>query len=133
MHPFSTSTAVLAPAGEVSLVGYVRRDEAGSEEAMTPTQGTIRLVNSTALGAALGRELVNGYLSVLEMEPADPAGLAPVRPPEPNEGNHFSYALQWFMFAVLAGVGLVLLIRSDVRALRHSATSPDPGSAERKP
>lgn len=112
------------PAGPVEIVGYVRRDESGSAEAMSPTQQTIRLVNSVALSEALGRSFVNGYLAAIELTPADASGLVPVHPPELNEGNHFSYALQWFMFAGLAGVGLVLLIGSDVRAMRRAATEP---------
>ncbi len=51
-----------------------------------------------------------------------------MQPPALNEGNHFSYAIQWFMFAGMAGVGLVLLIRSDVRALRGSVPAPAPAS-----
>ena len=47
-----------------------------------------------------------------------------VQPPELTEGNHFSYAIQWFTFAGMAGIGLVILIRSDVRAARRPAESP---------
>jgi cytochrome oxidase assembly protein ShyY1 len=109
------------PTGEVSIVGYVRRDEVGSPEAMTPAQpgNTIRLVNSAALAASLPYPVVNGYLSVLEITPAQAGDLVPVAPPELTEGNHFSYAIQWFTFAGMAGLGLILLIRSDVRALRQ--------------
>lgn len=106
------------PEGVVELTGYVRRNEVGSSPAMTPTQGTIRLVNSTVLAEHLGRELVNGFISVLEMTPPDPANLTPVQPPVLDEGNHFSYALQWFFFAGLAGAGLIVLIGSDYRAAR---------------
>lgn len=119
------------PAGEVSIVGYVRRDEQGSRDAMSPMPpgNSIRLVNSGALAAALPYPVVNGYLSVLEITPAQSGDLIPVQPPELNEGNHFSYALQWFMFAGIAGIGLVMLIRSDVRAMRRpaAASAPEPG------
>jgi cytochrome oxidase assembly protein ShyY1 len=111
------------PAGQVSLVGYVRRDEQGSPEATTPVQpgNTIRLVNSTALSASLPYPVVNGFLSLIEMTPAQTGGLIPVTPPELTEGNHLSYAIQWFTFAGMAGLGLVLLIRSDLRAIRRPA------------
>lgn len=114
------------PAGEVSIIGHVRRDEQGSRDAMTPVQpgNSIRLVNSAALAVTLPYPVVNGYLSVLQITPAQSGGLVPVQPPELTEGNHFSYALQWFMFAGIAGIGLVMLIRSDVRALRRPAASP---------
>lgn len=109
------------PAGEAVIVGYVRRDEQGSPEAMTPVQpaNTIRLVNSAALSASLPYPVVNGYLSVIEISPAQAGDLVPVTPPELNEGNHFSYALQWFTFAGMAGVGLIVLIRSDVRSKKQ--------------
>ena len=114
------------PAGEVSLTGHVRRDEVGSTDATTPLPPTnaVRLVNSVAIGATLPYPIVNGYLSVLEITPAQEGGLVPVQPPAPDEGNHFSYALQWFLFAGMAGVGLVLLIRSDVRTARRPAAAP---------
>ncbi|MCA0295990.1 MAG: SURF1 family protein [Actinobacteria bacterium] len=112
------------PSGEVSITGYVRRDEQGSTEAMTPVQplNTIRLVNSTALGATLPYPVVNGFVSVVEITPAQDGGLVPVQPPALNEGNHFSYAIQWFSFAAMAGLGLVLLIRSDLRTARKEAS-----------
>lgn len=112
------SSAPPPPAGQVSIVGYVRRNDEGPQSALTPADGTIRLVNSTALEQALGYPLLNGYLTVLEQTPAAGDGLSPVQPPELTEGNHFSYAIQWFMFSGIAAVGLVLLIRSDVKARR---------------
>ena len=47
-----------------------------------------------------------------------------MQPPALTEGNHFSYAIQWFTFAGMAGIGLVVLIRSDVRAARRPAAPP---------
>lgn len=118
------------PTGEVSIIGNVRRDEQGSQDAMTPTERTVRLVNSGALGATLPYPVVNGYLSVIQVSPGQTGGLVPVQPPELNEGNHFSYAIQWFIFAGMAGIGLVLLIRSDVRAMRRPAAAHAPEREE---
>jgi len=47
--------------------------------------------------------------------PADGLPEWPLRepPPSPSEGNHFSYAVQWFSFAAIALVGwTVLFVRS---------------------
>jgi len=104
------------PAGEVTIVGHVRRNEQGPEQATNPADGQVRLVNSAAIAAALPYPLLDGYLGVLEIEPPQQGGLVPVKPPELTEGNHLSYAVQWFMFSAIAGVGLVLLIRSDLKA-----------------
>lgn len=43
---------------------------------------------------------------------ADPANLPLPEPlPELSEGNHLSYAVQWFSFATIAVVGLVIIAR----------------------
>lgn len=41
-----------------------------------------------------------------------------------SEGNHFSYALQWFSFSLILGIGYVLLVRK--RTLDASGTSEAP-------
>lgn len=107
------------PAGEVTLVGYVRRNEQGNGTALQVNQGTVRLVNSDAIAAWLGEPLVNGYISLLEVTPRQSAELRPVTPPPLDEGPHLSYALQWFAFTVIAGVGLLVLIRNDLRDKRR--------------
>lgn len=103
------------PAGEVHVVGYVRRNEQGNTNQMTPTENTVRLINSDTLSQELGLPLVNGYLSLIEVTPAQSAELVPITPPPPTEGPHWSYAMQWFAFTAIAGVGLVILIRNDIK------------------
>lgn len=103
------------PLGEVELVGYVRRSEVGDADATTPYQGQVRLINSAAIGATLPYPIVDGYISLLTLTPTQDPSFTPVAPPELNEGNHFSYALQWFAFACLAGIGLFVFIRADLR------------------
>jgi len=115
------------PAGEVTIVGHVRRNEQGSEQATNPTDGQVRLVNSAAIATALPYPLLDGYLGVLEIVPPQQGGLVPVQPPELTEGNHLSYAVQWFMFSAIAGVGLVLLIRSDLKAQHGGSTREEDG------
>lgn len=109
------SVAPAPPAGKVTVTGYVRRDERGNANALTPAEGTVRLINSEAISAWLGRPLVNGYIGQITVEPQQTEGLTPVHPPELTEGPHLSYAMQWFTFTIIAGVGLVVLIRNDIR------------------
>ncbi len=109
------------PAGEVTVLGYVRRNEQGNSNAITPQENIIRLINAEAIGAWLGRPVVDGYLNLIEVTPAQSGGLIPVTPPEPTEGPHLSYAFQWFTFALIAGAGLVILIRNDVRDKKKAA------------
>lgn len=117
------ATAPAPPSGEVRLVGHVRRNEQGRRAAVTPVEGQVRLINSEAIGAALGEPVRDGYISLITVTPAQSGGLVPIRVPEINEGPHFWYAVQWFGFAALAATGIVVFIRSDLRARREEKPS----------
>lgn len=130
------SAVAAPPTGTVTVLGYVRRNEQGPTNAMTPASGSVMLINSEAIGAAQQIDLVNGYISAIEMTPAQ-TGYTVVGPPELNEGPHLSYALQWFTFSLIALGGLVVFIRNDVRdrkkaearaarAAAAAAAPPDP-------
>lgn len=103
------------PTGTVSVVGYLRGDEKGDDTATVPHDFKVRLIDAESIGASLGRPLLPGYVSLVSSEPSNGAELAPIEPPSPTEGNHFSYALQWFAFSVIAVVGIAVLIRADLQ------------------
>lgn len=63
---------------------------------------------------------------------ADEPPLAAARPPR-DEGPHLSYALQWFVFALMAFVGLAWAANQERRALAEASVSPDSPSAARAP
>lgn len=123
------------PLGEVTVIGLLQRDQRGDENAMTPHEGQLRLINSEVLSAALGIELLNGYVSLLESTPPDAAELTPLGLPDLGEGSHFSYALQWFAFTVIGVVGLVVLIRADIRDRKKAKKKAlvEPGSTKKEP
>lgn len=104
-----------APSGKVTVTGYVKRNERGKDEAIVPHEFKIRLINSDAIGESLGRELVNGYVAAFESSPADSEQLQPMQLPELDEGPHESYAWQWFSFTVIGVIGVIVLIRADLR------------------
>ncbi len=66
-----------------------------------------------AIGQTLPYELAPVALQLLPEDGHDPTSLP--RRIEPditfNEGNHFSYALQWFFFAVIAAVVYIAVVR----------------------
>ncbi len=108
------------PSGPVTVVGHVRRDEQGKDNATVPNEvQTVRLINSGDIGAWLGRPVVNGYVGLLSVTPAQGSEFVPVEPPELSDGPHFWYAVQWFCFTLIAGAGLVVFIRNDIREKRR--------------
>lgn len=128
------------PTGEVDAVGYLRRSERGADNAITPNERRMRLINAEAIAQDRGQEILDGYISLIESEPANGPGLTPLEPPAPEEGNHFSYALQWFAFSAIAVGGIAVLVRADIKdhrkaklkAARTAAAEGDGADAETK-
>lgn len=122
-HPDGEMPATLD--GTVTVTGYVRRNDRGDENAMTPHENQVRLTNSDALGKAMGVTLVNGYVSVIESQPAESDLLIPLPTPDMSEGPHLSYALQWFAFTAIGIIGMGVLIRADLRDRKKAKAKPE--------
>lgn len=75
------------------------------------------------------------YGLLAEESPPSPAGLPFIRP-MPTEGNHFGYAIQWILFAAMAIVGFVLVLRQELQSARDEGirkrSTPTPRSAAPK-
>lgn len=123
------TAAPAPPPDQVSVEGHVRRNEQGGDGAIRPENGQVRLINSDALQPSLPYPVADGYLSVVTVDPAQQGGFRPILPPELNEGPHFWYAVQWFMFTGIAVLGIVVFIRADLRD-RRAARAGVPGSAD---
>lgn len=118
------------PTGIVTVMGHLRRSENGSTEAITPALGAVRLINAPAIGAWMGTDVVNGYIGLLEVTPAQDGPFLPVATPTLDEGPHFWYAVQWFMFTGIALTGLVVFIRGDILARRKLKAEAAAAAAE---
>jgi len=92
--------------------------EAGPE-ATAPVDGTVRAVDSDAIGESLGRDLLPGYIALTEQVPAADPALAPQPRPDLGRGPHFFYGLQWWFFALLALVGYVWFAWSEAHPRRR--------------
>lgn len=119
--PGAAPVALPGPQGTVTVTGYVRRNEVGKTNAMVPADGAVRLINAPAIAGATGLELVDGYLQLIEVTPAQDARYVPVGTPDLGEGPHLSYALQWFSFCGIGVAGLFVFIRGDIRDRRKAA------------
>jgi len=123
------TTAPPPPAGRVSVVGHVRRDEHGGPGAIMPIGGTVRLINAPALSAAVGYPLADGYIGALTVDPPQSAGFRPIPLPEISSGPHFWYAVQWFMFTAIGAAGIVVFIRGDLKERRAAGSAHGPRTA----
>ena len=62
-----------------------------------------------------------GYLEAETITPTSTSMPIPMPAPEISSGPHAAYAVQWFVFAILIGLGRFLLLREDVRNSKTAA------------
>src|SRR5215204_2730115 len=68
------SLAPVPPAGEVTVVGHVRRSEKGRRAATTPVGNQMRLINSDAIAATLPYDIESGYIGLITIRPEQQGG-----------------------------------------------------------
>lgn len=109
-----------APTGPVEITSRVRATEPGqAETVMVDGRQTVRVVDPTVLGDALGHELVPaGYL---QLTGDQPGSLTPAPIPAIETGPYLSYGLQWLAFGVLAPLALLYFAWSEIKARRRDA------------
>ena len=93
------------PAGEVTIMGWLRQDNGATGQAVRPVDGQIRAISSVELAGSVPSKLSNGYVNLQSETPAPTTALDAEPRPELGQGPHFFYALQWWFFALLAVVG----------------------------
>lgn len=111
-----TSTEVPPPpAGEVTVVGYVRPGERSAPVERINDGLHTRRLGVAALGDHLPYPLYHGYLQLISQEPPADAALTPVPPRRENTWMNAGYAAQWWIFAGLVLVGFGWLARREAR------------------
>ncbi len=111
-----TSEVPAPPAGEVTVVGWVRADATGDSTSVSNQSS--RSISSVEIGAALEREVYGGFVELKSETPEPEQSLAAVELPELDNGPHFFYGLQWWFFGLLAIFGFFYLLYDEWRAER---------------
>ncbi|WP_162606698.1 SURF1 family protein [Jiangella asiatica] len=128
------------PSGEVTVTARVRSSESGHD--VDPSSGAVRYVDVEGIAAALPYPLYGAWGELIEQEPPADTELQLLSPPETEAGPHLSYAIQWFIFAVVGVGGFVLLVRAEARgrdaddpapADRDDSHATSPGESLREP
>ena len=93
---------------------------------MPSAAGAVRLLDRDTLATMMSRPLAPFVLLALgDTVVRDVTRPARVPPPSQSEGAHFSYAMQWFGFALVAIVGLVAFARKERGARGDSRNSEE--------
>ncbi|GAB3122977.1 SURF1 family cytochrome oxidase biogenesis protein [Glaciibacter psychrotolerans] len=116
-----------APTGTVTVVARLKASEP-TLIGRTASGNQVATINLTEIEKRLGTPTYTGAYGLMASE--DPASatrpVAVVRPPA-DEGPHLSYAFQWFVFGVLAFIGLGWAVRQEYR----DVNSEDPEEQKR--
>lgn len=115
------------PDGEVEVTGWVRVDAEGDSTAVV--DGSTRAISSVAIGDALDREVLRGFVELRSEDPSPATELTPVELPALDEGPHFFYGLQWWLFGFLAVAGFAYLLYDEWRGRRPAAQRRTDGEA----
>ena len=121
------------PSGTVTVQVRLRVSEDG--EGASQREGTVRRVDTVALADTLPYPLFGAWGERVEQEPPASDELQAIPPPEVESGPHLSYAVQWFVFAVIGVGGYVLLVRAEARGRAETESGPgtSPGDDAQPP
>ncbi|MGW4652583.1 SURF1 family cytochrome oxidase biogenesis protein [Kitasatospora sp. NPDC004289] len=130
----SYPTVPAPPAGQVSVTGRLRADESAESKSLK-ARGKLpdrqyQLISSTEQAERLGTPVLGGFVELTASSPAQ--GDSPLLLAEPDHssiGPHMAYAVQWWLFAGLLPVGLVVLARREARE-RAAAAAKAAGTAD---
>lgn len=100
------------PGGTVTVTGRVRPSEDPSSTG-TPPPGQVSRIDVAAIARTLPYRVYGGYLDLTAERPQPDEAPALLPPPEPDGGVHLAYAFQWYLFALMALGGYVVLARRE--------------------
>jgi cytochrome oxidase assembly protein ShyY1 len=106
-----TVTARLRPSEEPSTTG-------------TPPEGQVTRIDVSTIARSLPYRVYGGYGEVTAEQPEPRTTPTRLPPPEPSEGPHLAYAVQWFLFAAMALGGYVVLARREEADRRAAGVAP---------
>jgi surfeit locus 1 family protein len=119
-----------------AVLGLVRQSQAPRTGDSTPPPVPQRewyRIDIPAIQAQMPYKLEAAYIEQMP-EPGRPFDQVPIRaePVALDEGNHLSYSIQWFTFALVLGFGYIMLVRfqehqrTGLVAAQDVATAPMP-------
>jgi cytochrome oxidase assembly protein ShyY1 len=100
-----------APSGNVSIIGYVQSLKETKQE---PNDLPLRQINYLSSTNFDSSPLSTNYLQLSSMQPMNNQ-VAIIPLPELSNGPHFSYAIQWILFALMLPIGWYVLLRSETK------------------
>lgn len=119
------------PAGTIEVEGILLPGEDGDAGPLGEHR-LLKRVDLQRLDDDLSGDVLPVYLRITPSPQSDGSTLPDPQPVERlEEGPHLGYAIQWFVFAVIAIVGWIVLFRRDVhRTSEEHGNSTDPADRD---
>ena len=115
-------SAAAPPGGAVEVDGLLLPSEPARRAGVFGEGAGLEFVSAVDLDRLegwIGEPVAPLSVRLQEQRPGNAGALpVPAPLPEPSEGNHLSYAIQWFLFAGVVAVGFPLLARRTARDRR---------------
>jgi cytochrome oxidase assembly protein ShyY1 len=110
------------PGGPVTVTGRLRPTEPRATGA-APPPGQITRIDVPGIAKAMPYDVYGGFLELTAQVPKPTKAPRVIPAPEPTEGPHLLYAVQWVLFGLMAFGGYVVLARREA-ADRRAARAP---------
>ncbi len=121
------------PEGEIEIEGRLQFSETeentGVRDRGGLPEGQIMIVDVDALAEELPYPVYAGYVELTSQDPAPDPAPERVAVQELESGMSLSYAVQWWVFTLIAIGGWVFLVRREVRDAREAESSPETDGA----
>jgi cytochrome oxidase assembly protein ShyY1 len=103
------------PSGEVTVVAYAMPSEHDRAGTIGGPAWQVPRIDVAKIAPLMPYPIYGGYAQLVSQRP--PAGNSPavLSGPDLGEGPHLGYAVQWFSFAAIGVVGLVIFARLQVK------------------
>lgn len=125
-----SSVLPAAPRGEVSVLARLRASEPAIQ-GRSASGRSVPSIDAVELARHFSGEAYTGaYGQLVSETPAGEHGVLATRP-ERDEGPHLSYALQWYVFIVIALLGVAYAARQEYRALNADSETVLRGERQR--
>jgi cytochrome oxidase assembly protein ShyY1 len=112
------------PEGTVEVAGRLHYSETEENTGLRNRddlpEGQLMMVDVDQIAADLPYPVYGGYVDLTRQDPMPEAAPEPVVLHEEDAGMSASYAVQWWVFAVVAVGGWVFLIRREIRDAREA-------------
>jgi cytochrome oxidase assembly protein ShyY1 len=122
------------PSGEVTVVARLKPSEPHLNT-RTASGHQVATIELPLVKHKIGKNIYTGAYGVLDTQTPAPASAPdPIVTSEPtqDEGLHWSYMIQWIIFALIAFFGLGYAVRQELRMRAHDGEAGDTDASDRR-